>query len=70
MTPKAYPIKIDILDHDEAGQPSDVLAQVVMRDEASASVEIKAGVNATEWAVLSAVIGEALRSMEMQGDAR
>ena len=70
MSLKAYPTAFEIYDHDEAGRPGDVLAQVEMQDEASASVEIKTGVNATEWAALAEVIGEALRSMEMQGDAR
>ncbi len=71
MTPKAYPTKFEIYDHDEFGRSTgDVLAVVEMQDEASASVEIKTAVNATEWASLAEVIGWALGEMELQGDKR
>lgn len=68
MTPKAYPMKFEIYDHTEHGRPDELVAVVTAQDEASASVEIKAGVNATEWAVLAVVIGGALTAMELQGE--
>lgn len=69
MTPRAYPVKIEIYDHDEWGRPvDDAVAVVEMQDEASASVEIKETVNATEWVELAEVIGEALKAMGLQGD--
>lgn len=69
MTPKAYPVKIEIYDHDEHGRSTgDVLALVTMQDEVMACVDIKTGVNAAEWSALADVIGKALRAMELQGD--
>lgn len=70
MTPKAYPTRFEIYDHTEAGRPDDLVAVVAMQDEASASVEIKAGVNAAEWVTLAAEISRALGEMELQGDKR
>jgi len=71
MTPAAYPTKFEVYDHTETGEPTgDPLALVEMQDEASASVEIKTTVNATEWAKLAEVIGWALGEMELQGDKR
>lgn len=68
MTPKAYPTKFEIYDHTEAGRPDELAAVVEMRDEASASVEIKTVVNATEWVKLAAEISRALMAMQLQGD--
>ena len=69
MIPRAYPVKFEIYDHDEfGGSTGDVLAVVETQDEASASVDIKTAVNATEWAKLAGVIGCALRAMGLQGD--
>lgn len=70
MTPKAYPTQFDVHDHTDCGQPADLLATVKMQDEASASVEIKTVVNATEWAALAAEIGRALMAMQLLGDAQ
>ena len=71
MRPKAYPTKFEIYDHTDDGEPTgDPLAVVEMQDEASASVEIKTAVNATEWASLAEVIGLALGEMELPEDAQ
>lgn len=71
MTPVAYPTRFEVYDSTEAGEPTgDPLALVEMQDEASASVEIRCEVNATEWTKLAEVIGWALGEMELQGDKR
>lgn len=68
MRPTAIPLKTGIYDRDDEGL--ELLAVVEVADAHSATVEIKTIVNASAWAPLADVIGEALRSMELQGDAR
>lgn len=68
MTPTAIPLKTGIYDRDDEGL--ELLAVVEIADAHSATVEIKATVNAAEWAPLAEGIGEALRAMGLQGDAR
>lgn len=70
MTPKAYPTQFDVHDHTDDGQAADLLATIKMQDEASASVEIKTVVNATEWAALAAEISRALMEMQLLGDRK
>lgn len=66
MTPKAYPLKVGVYDRDDEGL--ELLAVVEVADAHSATVEIRTIVNASAWGALAAEIGEALRSMELQGD--
>lgn len=68
MTPIAIPLKVGIYDRDDEGL--ELLAVVEVADAHSATVEIQTIVNASAWASLAEVIGEALRAMELQGDAR
>lgn len=68
MTPIAIPLKVGIYDRDDEGL--ELLAVVDVADAHSATVEIQTIVNASAWASLAEVIGEALRAMELQGDAR
>lgn len=68
MTPTAIPLKVGIYDREDEGL--ELLAVVEAADAHSATVEIQTIVNASAWASLAEVIGEALRAMELQGDAR
>ena len=66
MKPTAIPLKVGIYDREDDGL--ELLAVVEIADAHSATVDIKAGVNAAEWVTLAEVIGWALGEMELQGD--
>ena len=66
MTPIAIPLKVGIYDREDEGL--ELLAVVEIADAHSATVDIRATVDAPEWVALAAEIGRALRSMELHED--
>ena len=66
MTLTAIPLKVGIYDREDDGL--ELLAVVEVADAHSATIDIRATVDAPEWVALAAEIGRALRSMGLQGD--
>ena len=64
MTPTAIPLKVGICEREDDGV--ELLAVVEIADAHSATVDIKASVNAAEWVTLAAEIGSALSKMDLK----